>query len=79
MRDVDPYHFAIIHCGLGMIDEALDDLRRAVDVKSAQVNKVLADPRIDVLRTDPRFQQIFADTGAAPYIAHRFQDSFKSR
>ena len=77
VRDVDPYHFAIIHCGLGMISEALHDLHQAVEVQSAQVNKALGDPRIDVLRPYPGFRDVFATTGAAPYIG--FQDSFKSR
>jgi serine/threonine protein kinase/tetratricopeptide (TPR) repeat protein len=79
VRSVDPYHFAVMQCGLGMTDQALEELRRAVERKSAHVYKAPGDPMLDSLRPDPRFRGIFAATGAAPYVGPRFQESFRSR
>ena len=79
VRNVDPYQLAVVHCGLGMNDEALQHLGRAVECKSFHLSKAGAEPMLDSVRADPRFRGIFAATGAAPYMGPRFQDTFRSR
>ena len=56
---VSPYVLATIHAGLGEKDKAIDLLERARDQKSLELSwHVNADPRIDSLRSDPRFKAL---------------------
>ncbi len=50
----------------GRLDEALDYLNRAVDERSANVLWMMVDPRVDSLRSDPRFDQLLKKTGLRP-------------
>jgi TolB-like protein/Tfp pilus assembly protein PilF len=48
---------------LGRADEALDRLERAVDDRSSRMLWLRVDPRVDMLRTHPRFQALLARIG----------------
>ena len=52
---VDPYHFALVHVGLGQLNEALASLTEASDTNSAWLHIYGPhDPRLNALRGDPR-------------------------
>jgi len=56
---VPPYILATIYAGLGEKDKAMLFLEKAYDEKSLELSWHLkADPRIDNLRSDPRFQAL---------------------
>jgi tetratricopeptide (TPR) repeat protein len=53
---VDPYHFALVHVGLGQLNEAIARLTEASDANSAWLHIFGPhDPRLNALRGDPRF------------------------
>jgi serine/threonine-protein kinase len=53
---VDPYHFALVHVGLGQLNEALGSLTEASESNSAWLHIYSPhDPRLNALRGDPRF------------------------
>jgi serine/threonine protein kinase/TolB-like protein/Tfp pilus assembly protein PilF len=54
-RHVSPYHFAIIHAALGERDEAFEWLEQCYRARSEALVWLKVDPRLDTLRTDPRF------------------------
>jgi serine/threonine protein kinase/TolB-like protein/Tfp pilus assembly protein PilF len=54
-RHVSPYHFAIIHAALGNRDEAFEELEESYRARSEALVWLKVDPRLDRLRTDPRF------------------------
>jgi serine/threonine-protein kinase len=53
-----PYDMAAIHAAWHEGDAALQWLRMAVDVRSVDVIWIRVDPRLDNIRSDPRFQDI---------------------
>jgi hypothetical protein len=55
----DPYHFALVHVGLGEVDEALACLTRASAVNSTWL-RILGpqDPRLNAIRGDDRFSSL---------------------
>ena len=53
--DFAQYQYAEIYAQLGMRDEALAALRRAVEVRDPGMSIVRVDPFLDPLRSDPRF------------------------
>ena len=53
-----PYHFAMIHFGLGEHEEGLDWLEQAVEQRSAQLLWIRPSPEVDNVRDNPRFQAI---------------------
>jgi TolB-like protein/DNA-binding winged helix-turn-helix (wHTH) protein len=56
---VSPYMIAVIYAGLGNKDKAFEFLEKAYEEKSPDVAYFLkADLRIDLLRSDPRFQDL---------------------
>jgi len=56
---VSPYILATVYAGLGKKDKAFQFLEKAVDERSLEISWHLkADPRIDNLRSDPRFQTL---------------------
>ncbi|HLE63794.1 MAG TPA: protein kinase [Pyrinomonadaceae bacterium] len=56
---VAPYNIAAIHAGLGNKDEAFAALDRAYNERSALLAIYLTnDPRMDSLRSDPRFNEL---------------------
>jgi len=54
-RHVSPYHFAIIHAALGHRDEAFKELEESFRARSEALVWLKVDPRLDSIRTDPRF------------------------
>ncbi len=60
---VSPYQKAVIYAGLGKKDEALKLLEKAFSERSLLAISLRFDPRLDVLRDDPRFQEFMRRTG----------------
>jgi len=54
-RYISPYHVALVQCALGRVDDALDLLERAVEIKDAWVLWTAVDPGLDALHDHPRF------------------------
>ena len=57
-RYVLPYGFAVIHVGLGEYDEALEWLEKAYEERNSWMPFIQVEPRLDPLRSDPRFQDL---------------------
>jgi serine/threonine-protein kinase len=55
IRHISPYHFAIVHTALGETDEAFARLEEAYLTRSEALAWLKVDPRLDPLRSDPRF------------------------
>lgn len=67
---VAPYNIAAIHAGLGNKDEAFAALDRAYNERSALLAIYLTtDPRMDSLRSDPRFSELGRRIGLPQQIA----------
>ncbi len=64
-RRVSPFHFALIHIGLGENDRAIDLLEKAYEERVERMVWLRADPRFDPLRLDPRFNDLLARMGLA--------------
>ena len=61
---VAPYNIAAIHAGLGNKDEAFAALDRAYNERSALLALYFTnDPRMDSLRSDPRFAELVRKIG----------------
>lgn len=61
---VSPYLIATIYAGLGEKDKAMQFLQKAYDERSLEISWHLkADPRVDSLRSDPRFQALSRGIG----------------
>lgn len=65
-RYVSPYQIALVYCALGDRESAIGYLQQAAEMKEAWLNWMGVDPAFDPLRGDPRFEQIFEDTGYRP-------------
>jgi hypothetical protein len=63
---VQPYMFALMHTGLGEPDSAFSWLRRAVEARSEEMVFLQADPGLDSLRSDPRFDGLLRKVGFKP-------------
>jgi serine/threonine-protein kinase len=57
-RHVSAYHTAVIHIALGDTNAGLDWLQRAYEEESPWIGYMNVDPRLDAVRTHPRFQAI---------------------
>lgn len=57
-RYVPPYWVALVYAGLGLVDEAFEWLQRAYDERCDWLAFMNVDPRLDHLRTDPRFESL---------------------
>jgi eukaryotic-like serine/threonine-protein kinase len=55
---VSPYGIAMIYTGLGELDQAFEWLRIACDERAGLIVWLKVDPRIDCLRSDPRFAEL---------------------
>jgi tetratricopeptide (TPR) repeat protein len=60
---VSPFSKALIYAGLGEKSEAIDQLQRAFEDRSMSPPELLYDPRLDVLRAEPRFRDFVRKTG----------------
>jgi serine/threonine-protein kinase len=52
------YEIAMIYDGLGDKKETFEWLEKAVEERSYQVSSLAVDPRVDALRSDPRFKKL---------------------
>jgi tetratricopeptide (TPR) repeat protein len=57
-RYVSSYHVALIYIGLDERSEALDWLERAYEERNGWMPWLWTDPRLDALRSEPRFQEL---------------------
>jgi adenylate cyclase len=66
-RFVSAYDFAIVYVGLGETDQAFQWLERACEERSfSMLMSLKAEPRLDTLRSHPRFQKLVRRVGLAP-------------
>ena len=62
-RDVNPWLFAIVYTGMGDKDRAFEWLGQAYDQRSDEVAWIKAEPRMDPLRSDPRYKELLLRLG----------------
>jgi len=62
---VPPYQLAIVHLGLGNIDQASHWLGRAFDKQAVDLFTPKVEPMFDGLRADPRFYDLLSRVGLA--------------
>ncbi|HET9402895.1 MAG TPA: tetratricopeptide repeat protein [Candidatus Acidoferrales bacterium] len=55
---VSPYEIAVVHVGLGQKDLAFDWLQKAITDRSYWLLFLRIDERMEIIRSDPRFQDI---------------------
>ncbi|MGH9405715.1 MAG: winged helix-turn-helix domain-containing protein [Terriglobia bacterium] len=55
---VPPYIYAVLYLGLGERERALDYIETAFNHRDVWLVWILCDPRLDAIRTDPRFSEI---------------------
>lgn len=65
-RYVSAYAFGIVHAGLGEKDQAFEYLNKACDERSSALPFLNVNPRLDPLRSDPRFQALLSRIGLVP-------------
>jgi tetratricopeptide (TPR) repeat protein len=65
-RYVSPSDIAIVHVGLGETDQALGWLQKAFQERCWYLVLLKLDPRLDSLRSDPRFQDLVRSVGLPP-------------
>ena len=63
-KDVGPWEFAIVYTGLGDKDRAFEWLDKAYDQHSAGLAWIKAEPRMDPLRSDPRYKELLLRLGS---------------
>jgi tetratricopeptide (TPR) repeat protein len=62
-RHVSAYHVAVIHIALGDTNAGLDWLERAYAERSPWIGYLGVDPRVDPVRSHPRFENLLRKTG----------------
>jgi tetratricopeptide (TPR) repeat protein len=60
---VSPFDLALIHAALGEKDKAFELLDKAVAQRSTFLVYSKSEPRLDPLRSDPRFKQMLTQIG----------------
>jgi len=58
MAYVSPYDIAVIHVAFGEKDQAFEWLEKAYQERASPIVVLKVDPRLDPLRSDPRFQDL---------------------
>jgi TolB-like protein/tetratricopeptide (TPR) repeat protein len=61
--EAGPIHLAMVHVGLGNIDETISWLDKAIDARQSHVVYLKQDAKFDPLRNDPRFAQLLHRAG----------------
>lgn len=67
-RYVTPFAFLICWIGLGRFDDAIKSLEAALEERNALLWFLPVEPRLDPLRTDPRFAPLVERYGLPPYL-----------
>jgi len=62
-RYQSPYDIVLEHAALGEVDEALAWLERSFAERETDLTGLAVDPRLDVLRGDPRFRELLGRMG----------------
>lgn len=62
-RHVSAYHVAVIYVALGDMDDSFLWLERAYDERAPWIGYIRVDPRLDPLRSDPRFSDLLKRAG----------------
>ena len=57
-RYLPPYFPALVHCGLGETEDALDRLERSWAARDTMIRDLRADPHWDRMRSEPRFEAL---------------------
>ncbi|MGH9861972.1 MAG: protein kinase domain-containing protein [Candidatus Acidiferrales bacterium] len=57
-RYVSPYDFALVYAGLGDKEKALDWLEKAYEERDDRLPNLQVHPRLDSLRSEPRFRRL---------------------
>jgi hypothetical protein len=65
-RYVSPYSLALVHASLGQADDAFRQLDRALEERSSWMAFAAVNPRLDALRSDPRFAEVRRRVGIGP-------------
>jgi len=65
-RYVSPHSVALVYIGLGEKDLAFEWLEKAIEARSEHMGWLKVDPRIDPLRSDPRFTALVRRVGLPP-------------
>jgi serine/threonine-protein kinase len=60
---ISPFDLALIHAGLGEKDEAITWLEKAYEERNQWLTWLKVEPRLDALRTDPRFIDLVRRVG----------------
>jgi tetratricopeptide (TPR) repeat protein len=64
-QDPAPIRLAIVHIGLGEMNEAFVELQNAVKARDWQLGMLKVEPLFDDLRSDPRFASLLDSVGLA--------------
>jgi TolB-like protein/Tfp pilus assembly protein PilF len=62
-QHVSTYEIAVIYVGLRQTDDAFAWLQRAVEERSGWLAYLKVEPRLDPIRSDPRFDELMAQVG----------------
>jgi hypothetical protein len=62
-KDVSPWEFALVYTGMGDKDRGFEWLQKAYDQHSSDLPWIKADPRMDPLRSDPRYHELLLHLG----------------
>ncbi|MGH9936587.1 MAG: protein kinase domain-containing protein [Blastocatellia bacterium] len=65
-RNVDPVFMAVIHAAMGEKDQAFELLEKAYQMRSEELLLIKVEPRLDPLRSDPRFTDLLRRLNLAP-------------
>ena len=65
------YHLALIYVGLGEKEQALNLLEKAYEERYPWLIHLSVEPRLDPLRSEPRFKALVSRIGLGPTIAHQ--------
>ena len=60
---VDPYLIASVYAGMGDKEKALTFLEQALEIRSSFITSMPAEPKFDLLRSDPRFNSLLQRIG----------------
>ncbi len=63
------YHLALIYVGLGEKEQALNLLEKAYEERYPWLIHLSVEPRLDPLRSEPRFKALVSRIGLGP-VAH---------